>query len=125
MHEPRAAPILVVEDNPDTRDVLERVLSISGYDVVTARDGLDGLDYLRAGGRARVILLDIAMPRMDGNAFRRALSAQPEWANIPVIVYTALPQKHAIPDAVGVFRKGTDDPQHLLDMLARAARRDA
>jgi CheY-like chemotaxis protein len=124
MDEIAKAPILVVEDNPDTRDVLERVLSISGYDVVTARDGLDGLDYLRSGGRARVILLDIAMPRMDGNAFRRALNAEPQWANIPVIVYTALPQKQ-VSDAVGVFRKGTDDPQRLLDMLARAARRDA
>ena len=122
MSETTRQPILIVEDNPETREVLERVLAISGYDVVTARDGLDGLAYLRDGGRAAVIVLDIAMPRMDGVAFRRALSDEPQWANIPVIVYTALPRRH-VPDTIGVFRKGTDDPQRLLDLLARATRR--
>src|SRR5262245_7245981 len=103
------APILVVEDNPDTRDVLERVLAICGYDVVTACDGLDGLAYLRAGGGASVIILDIAMPQMDGIAFRRALSADSRWSDIPVIVYTAMWMKQ-VPDVAAVFRKGSDDP---------------
>jgi len=111
------APILIVEDNTDTREVLERVLLITGFDVATARDGLDALAYFRSGGRASAIVLDVAMPRMDGIAFRRALSADPRWADIPVIVYTANPHRK-VPDVSGVFRKGTDDPARLLDMLA-------
>ena len=112
------APILVVEDNAETRDVLERVLSICGYDVVTTRDGLDALAFLRGGGRPAVIILDVAMPRMDGIAFRRALSADSRFADIPVIVYTAMPMRH-VPNVTAVFRKGSDDPQRLLDLLAQ------
>src|SRR5262249_48544762 len=111
------APILVVEDNEATREVLERVLEISGYEVVTAHDGLDGLAYLRGGGRAAAIVLDVAMPNMDGLTFRRALSADPRFADIPVIVYTASTMR-TVPDVAGVFRKGTDDPGRLLTMLS-------
>jgi CheY-like chemotaxis protein len=111
------APILIVEDNPDTREVLERVLAIRGYDVVTARDGVDALRYLRNGGRAVAIILDIAMPQMDGITLSRELRADVRWADIPVIVYTAMPMK-SVPTAAGIFRKGTDDPQRLLDLLA-------
>ena len=110
-------PILVIEDNAETREVLERVLLISGFDVVTARDGLEGLAYFRGGGRASAIVLDIAMPRMDGVQFRRALTADPRFAEIPVIVYTANPHRE-VPNVSGVFRKGTDDPGRLLQMLA-------
>ena len=112
------APILVIEDNDDTREVLERVLLISRYDVATARDGLEALAYLRGGGRPAAIILDLAMPNMDGVALRRALSADPRFADIPIIVYTANPRWH-VPEVSGVFRKGTDDPDHLLAMLAR------
>ena len=101
--------------------MLERVLAICGYDTVTTGDGLEALAYLRLGGRASVIVLDVAMPRMDGIAFRRALSADTRWASIPAIVYTAMPMKH-VPDVVGVFRKGADDPQRLLDLVAYAVR---
>ncbi len=116
---PVRAPILVVEDNPETRDVLERVLAIRGYEVVPARDAIDGLAYLRRGGRAAAIILDLAMPIMDGATFRRILGEDERWASIPVIVYTAMPASN-VPGVIGVFRKGTDDPQRLLDLLALA-----
>jgi len=79
-------PILIVEDNADTRDVLQRMLHISGYDAVTVADGVDALAYLRGGGRPTAIVMDFAMPRMDGFALRRALSADPNWAS----AYTGL-----------------------------------
>jgi CheY-like chemotaxis protein len=113
-------PVLVVEDNDDTRDVLQRVLQIHGYDVVGACDGVDALGYLRSGGRAAAIVLDITMPHMDGIAFRRELSADRRFDRIPIIVYTANPHRQ-VPDVFGVYRKGTDDPNRLLDMLAHAA----
>ena len=112
-------PILIVEDNADTRDVLQRMLHISGYDAVTVADGLDALAYLRGGGRATAIVMDFAMPRMDGFALRRALSADPRFASIPVIAYTAN-WDCPMPNVMGVYRKGTDDPSRLLEMLAVA-----
>ncbi len=121
MRQALRAPVLIVEDNADTRDVLERVLLISGYDVVTARDGVDALAYLRSGGRASAIVLDIAMPRMDGVTLRRMLSSDRRFADIPIIVYTANPHRH-VPDVSAVFRKGTDDPDRLLAMLASVTR---
>jgi CheY-like chemotaxis protein len=115
------APVLIVEDNPDTRDVLESVLAIRGYDVVTARDGMDALAYLHNGGFPAAIILDLAMPVMDGITFSQMLRQEPRWAHIPVIVYTAMPTKR-VPTAAAIFRKGTDDPQRLLDLLASVCR---
>jgi CheY-like chemotaxis protein len=117
-------PILIVEDNADTRDVLQRVLDISGYDAVTVPDGLEALAYLRGGGRATAIVLDIDMPRMDGFALRRALSADQRFASIPTIAYTAN-WDCRMPNVVGVYRKGADDPNRLLEMLAVACKADS
>jgi two-component system response regulator MprA len=122
MSETVRAPILIVEDNGDTREVLERVLHMSGYDTVAVADGLDALAYLRGGGRVSAIVLDLAMPRMDGYAFRRALTADARFAAIPIIVYTAY-WNRSTPNVAGVYRKGADDPEHLLEMLAGACTR--
>jgi CheY-like chemotaxis protein len=116
--------ILVVEDHADTREVLQRVLEMSGYDVVLVTDGLDALAYLRGGGRATAIVLDIETPRMDGFALRRAISADQRFASIPIIAYTANWDR-PLPNVAGVYRKATDDPNRLLDMLTVACRRDS
>ncbi len=112
------APILIVEDDTETRVVLERILQIRGYDVVTARDGLEAISYLQSGARVAAIILDIAMPVMDGTELSEHLRTTPEWAHIPVIVYTAMEVKR-VPSAAGMIRKGVDDPDRLLAMLAR------
>jgi two-component system response regulator MprA len=121
MAQPVRAPILIVEDNADTREILERVLLISGYDVVATRDGVEALGYLRGGGQPAAIILDVAMPRMDGVAFRRALTADDRFDDIPIVVYTANPHR-VVPNVFGTFRKGTDDPGRLLEMIASATR---
>jgi CheY-like chemotaxis protein len=115
------APILIVEDNTETRVVLERVLQIRGYDVVTARDGLEAISYLQSGAQVAAIILDVAMPVMDGIELSEHLRTTPEWAHIPVIIYTAMDMK-PVPSAAGIIRKGTDDPDRLLAMLARVTK---
>jgi CheY-like chemotaxis protein len=113
------APVLVVDDDAGIRDALVCVLAVGGYDAVTAEDGLDGLAYLRTGGRPSVIILDMFMPNMDGPAFQRALKADPRWAGIPVVIFSAFPP--ADPgDAIGVVAKGSADPDALLALVARA-----
>jgi CheY-like chemotaxis protein len=118
MAESVPAVVLIVEDNVDTRDVLQRILVMQGYRVVGARNGVDALAYLEGGGMPAAIVLDIAMPIMDGFTFSHRLRADERWAYIPVIVYTATPTKQ-VPAANALFRKGTDDPGRLLDLLAQ------
>jgi CheY-like chemotaxis protein len=81
--------VLVVEDDPDARELLRTALTIEGYDVRTAKNGLEALASLRQQ-RACIILLDIMMPVMDGWTFRREQVADPVLASIPVLCITAV-----------------------------------
>ena len=116
-----SAPVLIVDDNLETRDVLERILAFKGYHTVTAGDGIDALAYLRGGGTASIVILDVRMPNMDGMTFQRALRADARWASIPVVLFTAYPPSDA-EGAVGILRKGSADPDFLLALIARAYR---
>ena len=81
--------VCVVDDDADIREALSDVLSIEGYDVISADDGESALDLLR-NGRAdcRLILLDLMMPQMNGWEFRRLQLQDPAIAAIPVLLLT-------------------------------------
>ena len=117
--------VLVVEDNAETADVLRRILVLRGYRVVEARDGVDALEMLHNGLQPTAIVLDVAMPNLDGRAFRSALLAAPAYADIPVVVYTAIAATEDIPRIVGYVRKGLDNPDVLLGFLEAACARGA
>jgi len=100
--------ILVIEDDPDVRSALADALSAAGAEVVVASDGQDGLDRVRAGCRPSVILLDLRMPRLDGDAFLREMRSDPSLEHVPVITMTAgldTPQER---DVVAHLRKPFD-----------------
>ena len=78
--------ILVVEDDDDIRDTLREVLIAEGYEVDVAKDGLDAYSKLQAGEHASLVLLDMMMPRMDGETFLTTLKRHPELADVRVIV---------------------------------------
>jgi CheY-like chemotaxis protein len=84
------AVILLVEDEAAIREVSEAVLEAEGYRVVSACNGSDALDVLRAGLRPCMIILDLMMPVMDGWQFRQAQLGDPELLKIPTVVYTAV-----------------------------------
>lgn len=82
--------ILVVDDDKDIRESLEELLVDQGFAVVCAEHGQHALELLVAQAvLPAVILLDIAMPVMDGFAFRTAQLANPAIAAVPIIVMTA------------------------------------
>src|SRR5690242_3615106 len=117
--------VLVVEDDPETAEVLNRILTLHGYGIVIAWDGLDAMKMLRDGLRPDAIVLDLAMPNMDGRTFHAALLADdPQLARIPVVVYSALPETTmALPGIVGHVRKGVDNPDVLLGLVEAACAR--
>src|SRR5215472_8590673 len=115
-------PILVVEDNEDTRQALTVLLNLEGYPVVGAEDGLEGLRTLLQH-RPSLVLLDLTMPVVDGWEFRDEQRALPDpaLASTPVLLVTALAdaQRHADElGAVGFIQKPID-----IDRLLETVRR--
>jgi CheY-like chemotaxis protein len=90
--------------------------------VVTAGDGREALDLLRAGLRPSVIVLDLTMPRMDGWDFRHAQMADRDLKDIPVIVATAAGfSAETIRSQFGdvQFLRKPLDPTTFLDVVAQ------
>ncbi len=80
--------VLVVDDDPEVREMLTRTLQRQGWVAATAEDGRAGLDAV-AAQMPDLILLDIMMPRMDGFEFVTELRKHHAWRSIPIIVITA------------------------------------
>lgn len=93
--------ILVVEDDADIRDLLEIVLSSSGYDVETASNGRLGLERLK-DFKPDLILLELAMPELDGIGFLKAKRDAYDIRDIPVIVLSARDKNTDVIQAVEV-----------------------
>jgi DNA-binding response OmpR family regulator len=81
--------VLVVDDEPMVRDTLGQVLIDEGYVVDTAVDGEDALERVQAA-RPDAILLDLMMPGMNGRQFLQILRSEPAFAQVPVLIMTAV-----------------------------------
>ena len=80
--------ILLVEDNEMNRDMLSRRLIRSGYDVILAVDGAEGV-AMASNGAPDLVLMDMSLPVLDGWEATRQLKADPETRALPVIALTA------------------------------------
>jgi CheY-like chemotaxis protein len=89
MKSPKNKRLLVVDDDDDIRESLSDLLQTEGYEVATARQGLDALTQLRKGLLPSLILLDLMMPQMNGWEFLEARSADAALAGLPVVVLSA------------------------------------
>jgi len=87
-----ARRILVIDDDPTVRELMERFLVKEGFSVDTAANGVEGLRRARAV-RPAAITLDVMMPELDGWTVLAALKGDPELADIPVIVVTILDER--------------------------------
>lgn len=83
-------PVLVIEDEPDLREVMVEILESEGYTVSAASHGAEGLAQLQNGSKPCVILLDLMMPVMDGWTFCREREKDPTLAAIPLLVVSAV-----------------------------------
>jgi carbon storage regulator CsrA len=115
---------LLVEDNQNERELLASFLRMSGFEVATAGDGADALDYLQSHTHPDVLLLDMMMPRCDGPTTVRQIRANPQTARLKIFAVSgASPQEMAL--ASGPF--GVDgwfpkpvDPNTLVAEMNRA-----
>jgi two-component system, cell cycle response regulator DivK len=80
--------ILVVEDQPDNRQILHDLLTSVGYEIISADDGEAGV-AAAATERPDLILMDIQLPIMDGYEATRRIKADPTLRAIPIIVVTS------------------------------------
>jgi CheY-like chemotaxis protein len=121
-----AGNVLIVEDDRETREMLRELLATAGFHVVAAEDGLEALHLLRtvrhrAPDVPCLVLLDLAMPRLGGNEFRRAQLGDPTVANVPIAVMSGaidLEQRAAAMGAVATLAKPLD-VEVLVDVVKR------
>ena len=81
-------PVLVVEDDPATRELTRAILEKEGWTVSEAENGRMALECMERD-RPSLILLDLMMPEMDGFEFATEVRRRPEWRSIPIVVLTA------------------------------------
>jgi DNA-binding response OmpR family regulator len=113
---PPTGNVLIVEDDPDVREMLAALLVTEGFYAVAAEDGLEALHLLRAVRHRApqipcLILLDLMMPRLSGNEFRRAQLGDPTVAAVPVAVMSGavdLEQRAQSLGAVATLTKPID-----------------
>jgi CheY-like chemotaxis protein len=110
--------VLVVDDEPDTRQLLGLLLRHWGLDVVTASNGAEALRLLSVHP-VDVVLTDLCMPGMDGVELVRRLKTAPGLDQIPVIATSALPQlPQALEDSLEAFLRKPLDFERLRAALS-------
>lgn len=105
--------VLIVDDNDDGRDVLCDLLGSYGFQVASARNGVEALAYL-SDRRPALILLDLMMPEMNGWELLARLEGDPRLAAIPVAVISA---SHDRPARARYFLRRPYDIDRMLEMV--------
>ena len=114
--------ILIVEDNMDTYELMRIVLELNGFETFLAMDGRDGVNAARKQ-MPDLILMDLAMPEMDGWEATRLIKEDAKTATIPLIAVTAHAQTG---DRARALKAGCDDyitkPMDLSELLSMVNR---
>jgi two-component system, chemotaxis family, chemotaxis protein CheY len=111
--------ILLVEDDAGIRESVAECLAAEGHAVASAVNGAEALDWLRAGNRPDLVVLDLLMPVMNGAEFLESLRLEPGLDPPPVVLMTAAaPAAGGLPSAAGYLAK----PFELADLLAAVER---
>ena len=117
-----AKKILSVDDSPSIRQMVAFTLSSSGYEVIEAVDGQEGLEIAKTR-LVDLVLTDQNMPRMDGLTLTKNLRAMPTYAKVPILMLTT--ESGADMKAMGKAAGATGwlvkpfDPQKLLEVVKK------
>ena len=117
--------VLVIDDEPDTRVFITTLLEDNGYETLTAADGKEGLEKVKAGA-PDLITLDITMPEKSGAGFYKEMRQTDEWKGIPIIMVTGIASdfekfistRRKVPPPEGYVTKPIDQAK-LLELAAK------
>jgi two-component system chemotaxis response regulator CheY len=117
-----AKTILAIDDSASIRQMVAFTLKSSGYEVVDAVDGMDGVDKAKAK-TFDLVLTDQNMPRMDGITLIKSLRAMPQYKSVPILMLTtessdAMKQQGRAAGATGWLVKPFD-PQKLIEVVKK------
>ena len=114
--------ILLADDEEDIKTIVTMFLQAQGYEVITAFDGLDTLEKIQSD-RPDLLLLDIMMPVLDGFEVCKRLRANPETAELPILMLSAAAHSESITRGM---KAGANDyivkpfePEMLLEKIRR------
>ena len=118
--------VLVVDDEEDVIVYLSAALISAGFNVVTARDGLEAIEKVKQK-KPDLISLDLVMPRHSGAKFHRELSKNKEWAKIPVLIVTGHARddlgkadlKSLVMSGPGVYLEKPVNPENYIASVKR------
>ncbi|OGP53241.1 MAG: hypothetical protein A2162_10835 [Deltaproteobacteria bacterium RBG_13_52_11b] len=112
--------ILIVDDAPDTVEIIQKLLSYEGYDVITAFTGEEGVKKAEAE-KPEVVLMDISLPGIDGNeALRRIRKNNPIQSVIMLTAFATVENAvHALQEGASDFIKKPFDNEHLIHMVSQ------
>jgi two-component system phosphate regulon response regulator PhoB len=117
--------VLVIDDEPDVRTFLSTLLEDNGYAVVTAEDGVDALDKVKAS-RPDIVTLDITMPEKSGVRFYRDMKENDEYKAIPIVIVTGISadfkkfisSRKQVPPPEGYVSKPIEEKE-ILELIAK------
>ena len=117
-----AKRILLIEDNEDIALVVKTTLQLRKHEVLTAGDGLQGLEMAQSGP-FDLVILDVLLPEIDGLEVLRSLKADPATADVPVALFSANVDEQEARDALragaaAVLRKPFDPRQFVREVEA-------
>jgi CheY-like chemotaxis protein len=110
--------VLLVEDDPDIRDIVQDVLEAEGYDVVPASHGRQALEFLsgaREGEKPDLVILDMMMPLVDGRHVLEAIRNNKMLSSVPVVVMSAV--AHEKPAGAAAFLRKPFSLDTLFDAV--------
>jgi two-component system phosphate regulon response regulator PhoB len=113
--------VLIVEDDRALRELYRTVLRQAGYEVGAVEDGTDALHRLEHW-TPDVVVLDLALPRLDGRDLRHELRSRPDTRDIPVIIVTGTDTSDLDPDDFAAILRKPIDADILVDAVNAAVR---
>jgi two-component system chemotaxis response regulator CheY len=115
------ATILIVDDSPTIRLILQFALESRGYNVVMAGDGEDGLVALERE-QVDLVILDVFMPGLDGLGLLKIVRKRPQWANLPIMMLTTEGQEASSARAMALgandYLTKPSSPEKVLEHVA-------
>lgn len=126
---PRSKRVLVVDDSPSVRHMTSKVIVGAGWEVITAKDGLEALEIMQSGEELPdVILTDVEMPRMDGYELISTLKGNELLCKLPVVLITSRSgEKHrdkALDLGISNYLAKPYDDSELIAIVERLSKKD-